>query len=63
MRKGEMKNAAMVILAGCLWGVISIFVRQLNALDGNVSENTTLVMNSDESPFSVLLHITEEDEK
>ena len=38
-------------------------LRQLNALDGNVSENTTLVMNSDESPFSVLLHITEEDEK
>ena len=32
MRKGKMKNAAMVILAGCLWGVISIFVRQLNAL-------------------------------
>lgn len=32
MEKREIKSAAMVILAGCLWGVISIFVRQLNAL-------------------------------
>ena len=38
-------------------------LRQLSALDGNVSDKTTLVLKSDESPFSVLLHQAEENEQ
>ena len=38
-------------------------LRQLSALDGNVSDKTTLVLKSDESPFSVLLHQAEDNEQ
>lgn len=36
-------------------------LRQLSALEGNVSQNTTLIMESGESPFSVLLEEAEGD--